>query len=186
MFLKELGSCLLEYWRINLHWFKWTRSSNLRKLYVLNRTSVWALYGALATSPTAFLCITDIGSRSFCFAAQYIIDPNLKWLSKRLLYMVFFGLFKGTTLLQVDKAYSAEFNLDLSFSIWPEKHNWSSISKPRNFTVFSGHVWPTQVISLLPMYKGLTWAWWSYFNSDTALEQILLSHYYWKVVSDLH
>ena len=102
--------------------------------------------------------MTETGSRSFFVAAPKIIDPNRRWLSNRLLY-IDFRIFRGTSLLQVDKAYSAEFSLALSLSIWPEKDNWSSIQIPRNRTVFSGHVWPTRVIVLLPIYRGLTWVW---------------------------
>ena len=32
---------------MNIHWFKWIKSSYFRNLYFLNSSSVWALYGAL-------------------------------------------------------------------------------------------------------------------------------------------
>ena len=63
------------------------------------------------------------------------------------------NIFKGTILLQVHKAYKAEFSFAFSLSMWPEKDSYM----PRNLTYFSKHVWPTQVIVLLPISKSLTW-----------------------------
>ena len=63
-------------------------------------------------------------------------------------------------MLQVDNAYKAEFSFAFSISMWPEKDSRSSINIPRNQADFSGHVWPTLVIVLLPpMIKSLTWEW---------------------------
>ena len=59
-----------------------------------------------------------------------------------------FWIFRGTSLLHVDKAYNAEFSLVLSFSMWPEKDNWSFINISRNLTVISGHVWPASLLQL--------------------------------------
>ena len=91
-------------------------------------------------------------------SSSKLIEPNLRWLSNKLLYIVF-RILRGTILLQVDNAYKEEFSFALSLSMWPEKESRSSIQMPRNLTDFSGHVWPTLVIVLSPMIKSLTWEW---------------------------